>query len=262
MDEPRARPLLFLTLVAALSIPLYVLGALSGGLRIGGLTLPSSAAILLLPSAVAVGLTWRDSGGAAVSALLRRVVDRPRAAMRWYLSAVLLMPAIGSVSYLLLRWTGQVESGLPLALLAAPAVIVVFLLASASEELGWTAYATDPLQRRFGALATGLGLGCYWAAWHLVGWSQAGHSAAWIAGWALVTIAARVLIVWLHNRTGHGVTTAILLHATLNIVSAYMPDLDKPVTTITIGVVTAVVATVTLAGSSLPPSFRRYPWRR
>ncbi|WP_225727103.1 MULTISPECIES: CPBP family intramembrane glutamic endopeptidase [unclassified Nocardia] len=245
--DSRARPVLFLSLLAALSIPFFVLGAVTGGLSIGAMRLPSSAVMFVLPVAVAAALTWRDGGGAATAGLLRRAVDRPAARPRWYVVAALLIPAIAVLSYLPLRWSGQVDAALPLSPTAAPAILVMYLLAATCEELGWTAYATDPLQRRFGPAATGIGLGAYWALWHLIPLLQAGHPAQWIAGWFLGTVAARVLIVWLHNNTGHGVSAAILLHAMLNVTEAYTPDLDKPITMITTGVLTTVVAVAVIA---------------
>ncbi|MFR9768737.1 CPBP family intramembrane glutamic endopeptidase [Nocardia sp. SC052] len=255
MDKP-SRPLLFLGIVAALSIPFFVLAVVRpGGIRVGAMQLPVSTVIFVLPVVVAAALTWRR-GGSDLVALLRRSVDGPAASLRWYALAVLLFPTLAVASHLLLRWAGQVGSALPLSLAAAPAVIAMFGLAATCEELGWTGYATDPLQKRFGSTAAAVGLGLYWASWHLVGWLQAGHPKGWIAGWFAVTIAARVLIVWLHNNTGHGVTGAILSHAALNVSAAYTPDLSESITTVTTGVLTCVVAVAVVVW---PRVLRKYP---
>ncbi|MCM6773669.1 hypothetical protein NDR87_09330 [Nocardia sp. CDC159] len=53
---------------------------------------------------------------------------------------------------------------------------------------------------------------------------------------------------WLHNRTRRGVTAAILLHTMLNVVPAASPDLQKPLGTITIGIVTTAVAAGVVMG--------------
>ncbi|WP_167829375.1 CPBP family intramembrane glutamic endopeptidase [Nocardia vulneris] len=210
-----------------------------------------------------MALTWRDGGGVAVMALLRRVVDRPAARLRWYAAAALMVPAIGVVSHLVLWCAGRVDTAAPLSLTSAvPIGLVLFMVGAAFEELGWTAYATDPLQRRFGPIATGLGMGLYWAVWHLVGWVQAGHSALWVAGWFLATVAARVLIVDLYNRTG-GVSAAILLHTMLNVVAANSPELNTATGTITFGILTTVVAlgfilrSPALQPHSMPTPFAR-----
>ena len=236
--------------MAALSIPFFVLGAVTGTVQIGALRLPVSAMMFLLPVVVAVALTWQAAGRAGAAALLRQVVDRPAGPRRWYVIAALAIPLIAVASHLVARWTGQVDSTLPLSLVAAPVVCLVFAISATCEELGWTAYATDPLQQRFGEVATGLGLGVYWAAWHLIPLLQAGHPTWWIMGWFCGTVAARMLIVTLHNRTGGGVSAAIVVHTMLNVTSAYTPGLDEPVSTMVIGILTAAVAIALLAGIS------------
>ncbi|MET9492721.1 type II CAAX endopeptidase family protein [Nocardia sp. NPDC006630] len=235
------RPLRFLGLVAVVSVPFFVLGAFGGVPRVGAMQLPVSAVMFVVPVTVAAVLTWLESGRPAVGALLLRSLPRRGDALRWNVLAVGLIAAITVLSYLLLRWAGYHESMPPLSLLAAPAVIVVFLLAAACEELGWTGYATDPLQQRWGSVVTAVGLGVYWAVWHLVPLLQIGHDNWWIAGWFTTTVAVRVLIIWLYNHTDR-VYTAILLHTTVNVTDAYTPGLDRAATALTTGALTAVVA--------------------
>ncbi|MEV4130528.1 hypothetical protein [Nocardia sp. NPDC049707] len=62
------------------------------------MSLPSSAVMFMLPVVVAVALTWRDGGGVAAVALVRRAVDRPAAGPRWYVLAVLLIPVIAALN--------------------------------------------------------------------------------------------------------------------------------------------------------------------
>ena len=247
-DSTDGRPLLFLSIVTALSIPFFVIGSVTDTVEIGALQLPVSAMMFVLPVAVAAAMVWQAAGQAGVGAFLRRAADRPAGPLRWYVIAALVIPVIAVCSHLVARWTGQVDRALPLSPAAAPVVLLVFAISATCEELGWTAYATDPLQRRFGEPATGLGLGVYWALWHLVPLLQAGHQTWWILGWFCGTVAARVLIVTLHNRTGHGVSAAIVLHTMLNVTSAYTPGLDQPVSTLVTGILTAVVAAVLLIG--------------
>ncbi|MEU1430853.1 CPBP family intramembrane glutamic endopeptidase [Nocardia sp. NPDC005746] len=244
------RPQLFLTLVALSSIPFFVLGAVTGEIQLGTMRLPASAAMFMIPVAVAVALTWRYSGAAAVPGLLRRAVDRPAAALRWYVLAVLLPVALAVVSAAAVCWTGQAGWRLPLSPAAAPGLVLVFLIAATCEELGWTGYAIEPLQQRFGMLPAALGLGVYWALWHLIPLVEAGHPVGWIAGWFLGAVAIRVLIVWLHDRTGHGVSAAILMHVSFNVTAAYTPGLDRPISVITTGVLTAALTAGLMWGST------------
>jgi membrane protease YdiL (CAAX protease family) len=90
--------------------------------------------------------------------------------------------------------------------------------------LGWSGYATDPLQERRGALRAGILLGLVSAVWHAVPLVQAGRSAAWVAWWCLFTVAGRVLIIWVYNNAGKSVLAAALFHATSNISWQLFPN--------------------------------------
>jgi membrane protease YdiL (CAAX protease family) len=100
---------------------------------------------------------------------------------------------------------------------ATPVMLLVFFVAALGEELGWSGYAIDPLQERWGALRGAVLLGVGWAAWHVVAMVQAGQSAAWIAWGCLDMVATRVLMVWLYNNTGRSVFAVALYHAVANV---------------------------------------------
>lgn len=101
---------------------------------------------------------------------------------------------------------------------------MIFLLAAASEEVGWTGYATDPLQERLSPLRASLLLGVIWALFHVIPWFQV-HGAIWTGGQALATIVFRVVMVQLYNRTGRSVLAPILFHALINVSSSLMPTI-------------------------------------
>ncbi|WP_433225835.1 CPBP family intramembrane glutamic endopeptidase [Microtetraspora malaysiensis] len=231
----------FLVLVSALSVPFYVLGAVSPTVRIGAMDLPASATMFVLPVLAAAILAYRDGGPAAVTALLARVVDRPAGRARWYVAAALLPAAIGALSWTFGWLAGEAGSVLPTSPAALPLVFAAAVVSAACEELGWTGYATDPIQRRFGTVGAGLLLGAFWAVWHVIPLLQAGHGAAWIGGWFLGTVALRVIIVGLHNATG-GVSGAILMHAMGNVTAAYIPDYDDSVAPLMSALFTVVAA--------------------
>ena len=60
-------------------------------------------------------------------------------------------------------------------------LFVVFFIAAVGEELGWSGYAIDPLQDRFGALGGALLLGAVWALWHVIPLLEAQRSRGFIA---------------------------------------------------------------------------------
>ena len=92
-----------------------------------------------------------------------------------------------------------------------------FFVAALGEELGWSGYAVDPMQSRWGALRAGILLGAIWALFHLMALMQAGRSMEWIAWWCLGTVTMRVVMVWLYNNTGNSVFGATLFHASSNV---------------------------------------------
>jgi uncharacterized protein len=103
-----------------------------------------------------------------------------------------------------------------------------FFIAGLCEELGWSGYAIDPLQARWGALGAGLLMGLVWAAWHWVPLVQAHRSATWIGWWSLYTVALRVVIVWLYNNTGKSVFAASLFHAFSNVSGITLANYYNP----------------------------------
>lgn len=217
-------PLTFIALVFVLAVPFWLVGAVSG-LRLSP-DLPVSALMAVCPAIAAAILARRENGSAGVTALLRRSFDYGRIrTRRWYVPVILLMPVIHVLAY----WMMQVM-GLPLPtprlpLLATLAMLLAFFLSGLGEELGWSGYATEPLQDRWGALGAGIILGLVWAAWHYVPLMQVHRAPAWIAWWSLGTVAQRVLIVWIYDNSGGSVFAAALVHTLANM-SQLGPFLD------------------------------------
>ena len=160
-------PLRFFLLVFALSVPFWLLGAVTGFEILPGL--PLSALMIVCPLLAASILIYREEGPAGVRGLLTRSLDfrsvRPKA---WYLPIVLLMPALTVLAYGLMRWTGRPLPAFELPVGPALAMLAAFFVAAIGEEAGWTGYAIDPMQERWGALAASLLLGAVTVLWHLV----------------------------------------------------------------------------------------------
>ena len=77
------------------------------------------------------------------------------------------MPLIYFLIYAVMR---LMELPLPsetrIPFMTIPVLFVAFFIAAAGEELGYTGYAIDPMQDRWGALKAGIILGLIWAVWH------------------------------------------------------------------------------------------------
>jgi membrane protease YdiL (CAAX protease family) len=104
--------------------------------------------------------------------------------------------------------------------------LAVGVSAGIFEELGWTGFAVPTLRRRHGVLATGLIVGVWWSAWHVLPnlWSSRAAAGDLATSVYLAAIAVgifvgyltafRVLMVWLYDRT-ESIFLAILMHMSI-----------------------------------------------
>ncbi|MCK9277174.1 MAG: CPBP family intramembrane metalloprotease [Methanoculleus sp.] len=205
-------PWTFFLLVFLLSLPVYVLG----------LVPPFSLLMVFNPFIAASILTCRKTGWDGVRRLWGRSFDYTRIRQRiWYIPLLLLIPATTILQYGLMRLMGVSIPGLQFPLLMMPVYFLVFFVLAIGEEVGWSGYALDPLQDRWGALPAGIILGTVWALWHLVPYALA-NAPLWVGGQCIATVLIRILMVWLYNNTGRSVFGMILFHAMINMGS--VPD--------------------------------------
>lgn len=231
---PNRFPLTFFTLVLLLSVSFWWLGAVSNLQLMPGLSV--SALMTFCPGVAALILVRRQPGRSGAKGFLKRSFDFRRIAdKRWYLPILLLMPMVSVVVYELMHLLNlplpapadQVHPRAPaladLPVVSALLMFLAFFVGALGEELGWCGYVLAPLQKRWGALQSGLFLGAATAVWHLVPLLVLHRPPEWIAWWCLYAIATRVLIVWLFNNTGGSVFAAALFHATLNLTFMLFP---------------------------------------
>src|SRR4029453_8292415 len=113
----------------------------------------------------------------------------------------------------------------------------VGLSAGVFEELGWTGFAVPMLRRRHSILATGLIVGVWWSAGHLLPsvWSSRAASGELAMPVFLATTAVgvfagyltayRVLMVWVYDRT-ESLFVAMLMHVSLTASLLILNPLD------------------------------------
>ncbi len=223
----KGSPLTFIVLVFSLSVPFWWIGVLSDLQWMPGLSVSALGAFC--PMVAALLLVRREKGTTGVRDLLLRSVDFRRITdKRWYLPILLLMPAVSLVVYGLMRGLDlplpasptqaqSIARVLALPIVSALLMFAAFFVGALGEELGWSGYVLDPLQKRWSALHSGLILGAVSVAWHLVPLLVLHRPLVWIAWWCLYAVAFRILIVWLFNNTGGSVFAVALFHATLNL---------------------------------------------
>jgi uncharacterized protein len=172
-------------------------------------------------------VTAATDGRAGVEELLRRSL-RWRVPGRWYLIALLGVPVAATLVAIAIYGTEAVESppgGWPRAL---GAVFVVFVLQLAlfqlAEEIGWTGFLQDRWQDRYSPLKLSAMVALPWAVWHLpdffvdegLGIEQLVSAPFFLAFEFISLFFARVLIVWLYDRTGRSVLLVAIFHASFD----------------------------------------------
>jgi len=181
------------------------------------------------PSLAGVVMTGLTGGMAGFGALLSRL-SRWRVRLRWYAAALLLAPAL--VTGMLLAFSLASPEYLPGVLSAdGKAGVILFGVGMGLvgggllEELGWTGFVVPQLRLRHAAVPTALFVGLLWGVWHflIACWSggafAGGDWPAYAVGVLAFYLAAlpawRVLLVWLHDRTG-SLLLVMLMHASLS----------------------------------------------
>jgi len=218
--------LAFFLLAGVLLLPFLVYGAITGLQLAPGL--PVAALGTFCPMLAAIILMYRQDKRAGVISLLKRAFDVKRIKKKWwYAPLLLIMPIAMILSFWVQRLTGVPIPAPQLVIVQALALCVGCFIGALGEELGWSGYAIEPMQARWGALKASLLLGLFWAVYHYIGLVQAHRSVEWIAWWTLDTVSARVIMVWLFNHTGRSVFGMILFHMTINVTWLLYPVGDS-----------------------------------
>jgi len=172
-------------------------------------------------------MTGVTEGWPGISRLLRRMV-RWRVGLRWYLFALIGLPAVMVLATIIRP--GALESldvsAQPITLAYLNAFVGMAIIGGPLfEEPGWTGFAQPRLQQTYGPLLGGLLLGGLWALWHLPGFLIPSEDIRDIpprgtlldfAVFALALVGLRLIIIWVVNNTRDSVLMAILVHASWN----------------------------------------------
>src|SRR5215211_6642393 len=190
--------------------------------------LPSHGVGMSLGAGLAAFLvTATLSGRAGVADLARRGV-RWRVPVRWYLIALLSVPAGATLISLAIygsRALAAPSGGWPRALAEVAAVFVLQLvLFQLAEEIGFTGFLQHHWQDRYHPMKLTLYVALLWAVWHIPdhfaveGWGvEQLISAPVVFAIEVVSLFfARALFVWFYNRTGFSVLLVAIFHASFD----------------------------------------------
>jgi uncharacterized protein len=177
------------------------------------------------PALAAFLLTGATEGREGIRRLLGKMVLW-RVGLRWYLLALVGLPAIIMVGTLLVPGNlASFEPQAPLPLLLsylASFVYPAFIIGGPlGEEPGWRGFALPRLQRQYGPLLGTLILCPLWAFWHVPVWLVAWLPASMLNVYNLVLyvlfIAAWTFVyTWIFNNTRGSVLMAMIVHASVD----------------------------------------------
>jgi membrane protease YdiL (CAAX protease family) len=201
------------------------------------------------PALAAFVVTRMVEGKEGARQLLRRRVLRWRVGVHWYLIAIFGVPIVYFVAaslvlgaapleVLIEKWTFVFTSYLP-------KVLMVFLIVSLWEEIGWMGFALPRLQEEYGPLIASVVLGALWALWHLPAYFNSTQVVADKVGLGeldrllyllplliLLATSTRIVMTWLFNRAMGSVIVVTLFHAGFNIsnnelITTFMPQMNS-----------------------------------
>src|SRR5437588_7987579 len=175
------------------------------------------------PTLAAVIVSVATAGTAGLRQLLWRIVQG-RVGAGWYLLALLGFPLIyigtgvialgvASLPTLLAQWSLLFTVYLP--------YVLVNLISTMGEEMGWVGYALPTLQQRVAPWLSAATLGAFWGLWHLPsffisGGAQSGFSPVFFAFFIVWAATDRITWTWIFNKTKGSVLIIALLHAASN----------------------------------------------
>jgi membrane protease YdiL (CAAX protease family) len=172
---------------------------------------------LCAPALSALTVAWAMGGWKEVAAILSRLL-RFRFKLRWWLLALLLMPAAYGVSAF--ATTSQDVRLLlnPNSWWFLPISFAYLLVVTAGEEIGWRGYALPLLlETRMPPIIAAIILGILWGAWHIPLRIPSGLSSFPLPLFILFTAALSVVYLILLQRSGGSLIPALLLHASTDL---------------------------------------------
>lgn len=199
-----------------------MVGYLFDATKVIPIKLPISA-LQFLAVLIAVIIVTKRNNGSANQILLRGIDFYRIKKKEWKLGVFLLMPLTVLLSYFIMKWSGLHIPNKITPIWTLPLFLFIYGISGYSEQLGWTAIATDKLLSKFNIVSTGLIVGLIWASWHIIPFIQTRNTATWILWQCAFTVVYRIVMTKIYVITNKSVFATIALHATYNAAFSMMP---------------------------------------
>jgi membrane protease YdiL (CAAX protease family) len=203
----------------------------------GPTLLPLAVLGIFGPLAAATFLTARAEGVAGLRALYGRLRPR-REDLRWYAVALLASPALLAAALFAMRLVGR--SGDIVLHRGAP-TLVVGLVVSFAEEVGFRGYALPRMRERFGAALGSALLGVVWLVWHLPMFLGQGIGPSFMVPMLWMFVGGSLLFTWLDARTSGSLLVAVLAHLGLHLNNSHAALPADPVPLLCHAIVLAIL---------------------
>jgi len=211
LERPGRRVTAFFILTFAITWGLQLPGVMAqrGLLPIDPTVLMPFAVLGIFgPLAAATVLTARE-GGRPMVAELYAGFRRWRAPLGDYL-VVLFLPGLLLTGILwLLRQAGREG---PIAYLPGADRLVLGLVISVAEEVGWRGFALPRLSKNMGPFAASGVIGVLWTLWHIPMFLGAGVPLSMLVVMLLQLLGGSLLMTWAHGRSGGSLLVAVAGH--------------------------------------------------
>lgn len=196
--------------------PFHISETASGVVRLAGVLMPAISALII------IGLT---GGRHALSKLLSRLFIW-KVGIQWWAAAIFIQPILLIIAGLVYnRLSGQVPITIPPLLSAAEFMInlIMLLIATLGEEIGWRGVALPSLQSKNSPLKASAILGFWWATWHIPFWllldTFSQYGLAYLAMNFLFIVPGTFFITWFFNQTRSSILLPVIFHLVFNVVN-------------------------------------------
>lgn len=244
----------YFALLFAITIPFWLFGGSPLPLPVN---LPISALSFVNPLIAAAILSYRQDRFEGIKELVQKTFDFGQIRNKtWYVPILFLVPFIYFLAYWVMRLAGMPLPEPEISYALIPFFFLLYFVTATGEELGWSGYALDPMQQRWGALAASIMIGVVWQVWHIIPHLQQSHPFDWIMWQSLYSVALRILMVWIYNNTGRSVFATIVVHAMDNVSWSLFPNYGShhnPFMTAIVGYLVVFIVLVVWE----PKTFRR-----